>query len=135
MCGFVGCMYNKPQKIEQDMKIKIEMMNSLITHRGPDSEGYYFDDYISFGFRRLSIIDIESGNQPLSYEDERYWMIFNGEIYNYLELREELIKKGYKFSTQSDTEVIIALYSDIKEQTVKKLRGMFSFVIWDKINH
>ncbi|RTR28159.1 asparagine synthase (glutamine-hydrolyzing) [Robertmurraya yapensis] len=134
MCGFVGCMYNKPQKIEQDMKTKIEMMNSLITHRGPDSEGFYFDDYISFGFRRLSIIDIESGNQPLSYEDERYWMIFNGEIYNYLELRKELIKKGYKFSTQSDTEVIIALYSDIKEQAVRKLRGMFSFVIWDKIN-
>ncbi|WP_019153632.1 asparagine synthase (glutamine-hydrolyzing) [Robertmurraya massiliosenegalensis] len=134
MCGFVGCVYNKPQKIKEDMKNKIKKMNTMITHRGPDSEGYYFDEYINFGFRRLSIIDIESGNQPISYENERYWMIFNGEIYNYIELREELIKKGHKFSTESDTEVIIALYSDIKEQTVRKLRGMFSFVIWDKIN-
>ncbi|MEC1742822.1 asparagine synthase (glutamine-hydrolyzing) [Schinkia azotoformans] len=135
MCGFVGCLYNKAQKSNRNMKNKINEMNTIITHRGPDSEGYYFDEHINFGFRRLSIIDLESGNQPLSYENERYWMIFNGEIYNYIELREELINKGYKFSTESDTEVIIALYSDLKEQTVKKLRGMFAFVIWDKIEH
>lgn len=135
MCGFVGCIYNEPQIVNEKLKTKIKKMNTMITHRGPDSEGYFFDEYINFGFRRLSIIDLESGSQPLSYENERYWIIFNGEIYNYIELREELKKKGYKFSTESDTEVIIALFSDIKEQVVKKLRGMFAFIIWDKIEH
>jgi asparagine synthase (glutamine-hydrolysing) len=133
MCGFVGCMYNKPQKINTDMENQIKEMNTIITHRGPDDEGYYMDDYINFGFRRLSIIDIESGHQPLSYENERYWIIFNGEIYNYVELRKEMTDKGFDFATESDTEVIIALYSDIKEQVVGKLRGMFAFVIWDKV--
>ncbi len=80
----------------------------------------------------MSIIDLETGHQPLSYENERYWIIFNGEIYNYVELREELLAKGYKFTTHSDTEVIIALYSAEKEKAVEKLRGMFAFVIWDK---
>ncbi|MDE8565777.1 asparagine synthase (glutamine-hydrolyzing), partial [Anoxybacillus rupiensis] len=94
--------------------------------------GYFFDEHVNFGFRRLSIIDLESGHQPLSYENERYWIIFNGEIYNYVELREELLAKGYKFTTHSDTEVIIALYSAEKEKAVEKLRGMFAFVIWDK---
>lgn len=107
-------------------------MNDIITHRGPDDDGYYVDEHIQFGFRRLSIIDIESGHQPLTYENERYWIIFNGEIYNYVELREELLKEGLTFSTSSDTEVIIALYSHIKEKAVEKLRGMFAFVIWDK---
>lgn len=115
------------------MNEQIKEMNTIITHRGPDDEGYYADEYIHFGFRRLSIIDIESGHQPLSYENERYWIIFNGEIYNYLELRNELINKGYTFTTDSDTEVIIALYSHKKEQAVEQLRGMFAFVIWDKI--
>ena len=133
MCGFVGCMYQKPQMMNTDMDNKIHEMNTIITHRGPDDEGYYFDDYINFGFRRLSIIDIESGHQPLSYENDRYWIIFNGEIYNYIELRKELTEKGYEFSTESDTEVIIALYSDKKERVVEKLRGMFAFVIWDKV--
>lgn len=132
MCGFVGCMFDTAQKVNEEMRNKINKMNTIITHRGPDSEGYFFDEYINFGFRRLSIIDLESGNQPISYENERFWMIFNGEIYNYIELREELLKKGYHFSTDSDSEVIIALYSDIKEQVVRRLRGMFSLVIWDK---
>ena len=133
MCGFVGCMHKNSEKSNTVINNKIKEMNSLITHRGPDDEGYFSDEYVNFGFKRLSIIDIESGSQPLSYENEQYWIIFNGEIYNYIELREELVKKGYEFSTESDTEVIIALYSDIKEQVVLKLRGMFSFVIWDKV--
>lgn len=132
MCGFVGCVHNEPKVINSNIKENIKKMNTIITHRGPDDEGYFFDDHINFGFRRLSIIDIENGNQPLSYENERYWIIFNGEIYNYLELKKELIDKGYKFTTDSDTEVIIALYSSIKERSVRKLRGMFAFVIWDK---
>ncbi|KMY51424.1 asparagine synthase (glutamine-hydrolyzing) [Peribacillus loiseleuriae] len=133
MCGFVGCMHKAPKALHSDIRENIIKMNKMITHRGPDDEGYFFDEFVNFGFRRLSIIDIDNGNQPLSYENERYWIIFNGEIYNYLELKKELMEQGYPFKTDSDTEVIIALYSKIKEQAVRKLRGMFAFVIWDKV--
>ncbi len=132
MCGFIGCVHDHPKAIDEQWKQTFEEMNNMITHRGPDDDGYFFDDYVNFGFRRLSIIDLEAGHQPLSYENERYWIIFNGEIYNYIELREELLEKGYEFATHSDTEVIIALYSHEKEKAVEKLRGMFAFVIWDK---
>ncbi|OSX55503.1 asparagine synthase (glutamine-hydrolyzing) [Anoxybacillus ayderensis] len=132
MCGFVGYISDVPKEINSNWKETFQHMNDLITHRGPDDHGYFFDEYVSFGFRRLSIIDLENGHQPLCYENERYWIIFNGEIYNYVELRDELIKKGCSFSTHSDTEVIVALYSIEKENVVNKLRGMFAFVIWDK---
>jgi len=132
MCGFIGCVHDKSQVFGDVEKQEFENMNTVITHRGPDDDGYFYDSHIQFGFRRLSIIDIESGHQPLQFENERYWIIFNGEIYNYLELREELLAEGITFATSSDTEVIIALYSHIKEKAVEKLRGMFSFVIWDK---
>ncbi|OLS35827.1 asparagine synthase (glutamine-hydrolyzing) [Bacillus sp. MRMR6] len=131
MCGFIGCINEEKRKIPTQ---QFNDMNGIITHRGPDDEGFYEDEWIQFGFRRLSIIDIESGHQPLSFENERYWIIFNGEIYNYLELREELEDAGLTFSTHSDTEVIIALYSQVKEKLVEKLRGMFAFVIWDKVD-
>ncbi|MEK4668780.1 asparagine synthase (glutamine-hydrolyzing) [Niallia sp. FSL R7-0271] len=132
MCGFVGCIHEKEQNFQEAQKEQFANMNRIITHRGPDDEGYFYDEHIQFGFRRLSIIDIESGHQPLTYENERYWIIFNGEVYNYLEIREELVKAGLTFQTNSDTEVIIALYSNEKEKAVEKLRGMFAFVIWDK---
>lgn len=132
MCGFIGCVHDKAQNYRDDQKQQFKNMNDIITHRGPDDDGFYYDDHIQFGFRRLSIIDIECGHQPLTYENERYWIIFNGEVYNYLELREELLKEGLQFATNSDTEVIIALYSHLKEKAVEKLRGMFAFTIWDK---
>ncbi|WP_043934040.1 asparagine synthase (glutamine-hydrolyzing) [Bacillus sp. EB01] len=132
MCGFIGCVHEKPQSYSGEDKQLFKNMNDIITHRGPDDDGYYFDEHIQFGFRRLSIIDIECGAQPLTYENERYWIIFNGEIYNYVELRDELLKEGLNFATHSDTEVIIALYSHLKEKAVDRLRGMFAFVIWDK---
>lgn len=132
MCGFIGCVHEKAQEFRDVQKQQFKNMNDIITHRGPDDDGYYYDEHIQFGFRRLSIIDIESGHQPLTYENERYWIIFNGEIYNYVELREELLNEGLSFNTSSDTEVIIALYSHLKEKAVEKLRGMFAFVIWDK---
>ncbi|HYK73056.1 MAG TPA: asparagine synthase (glutamine-hydrolyzing) [Pseudoneobacillus sp.] len=132
MCGFIGCIHNQPQQFRDEDKQLFKTMNDVITHRGPDDDGFYLDEYIQFGFRRLSIIDIESGHQPLTYENERYWILFNGEIYNYLELREELVKEGLAFATHSDTEVILALYSNLKEKAVEKLRGMFAFLIWDK---
>jgi asparagine synthase (glutamine-hydrolysing) len=132
MCGFIGCVHDKEQHYRDEQKQQFKNMNDIITHRGPDDDGFYYDDHIQFGFRRLSIIDIECGHQPLTYENERYWIIFNGEVYNYLELREELLKEGLQFATNSDTEVIIALYSHLKERAVEKLRGMFAFTIWDK---
>lgn len=132
MCGFIGCIHDQAvENIEPGQQL-FKQMNDLITHRGPDDEGYFVDEHIQFGFRRLSIIDIESGQQPLAYENERYWIIFNGEIYNFVELREELEKEGVAFQTASDTEVIIALFSKMKEKAVEKLRGMFAFMIWDK---
>lgn len=133
MCGFIGCVHDKSQVFSDGQKQQFKNMNNVITHRGPDDDGYFYDSHVQFGFRRLSIIDIESGHQPLHFENERYWIIFNGEIYNYVELREELLAEGITFATSSDTEVIIALYSHLKEKAVEKLRGMFAFVIWDKV--
>ncbi|MYL33814.1 asparagine synthase (glutamine-hydrolyzing) [Pontibacillus yanchengensis] len=132
MCGFIGVIRHMPSPLDEEGKQRFKQRNDIITHRGPDDEGYYHDEHVSFGFRRLSIIDIESGHQPLSYEDERYWMVFNGEIYNYVELRESLQKKGYTFETESDTEVIAVMFSDQREQAFSYLRGMFSILIWDK---
>lgn len=127
MCGIVGA-FGKDVPTDNDLKT----ITTMITHRGPDEVGYYRDSYVKFGFRRLSIIDIENGHQPLTYENYRYTIIFNGEIYNHIEIRESLKKKGLTFQTDSDTETIIALYSVMKEESVKELRGMFSFIIWDK---
>lgn len=132
MCGFIGCMHDHATEQSNTDQQLFKQMNDIITHRGPDDEGYFQDEHIQLGFRRLSIIDIESGAQPLSFENERYWIIFNGEVYNFVELREELVEKGIQFETDSDTEVIIALYSQLKEKAVARLRGMFGFLIWDK---
>ena len=128
MCGFVG-FYSKLGKANE-----YEQMNAMLSaihHRGPDDTGVFQDEWVQFGFKRLSIIDLENGAQPLNDHSKRYWIIFNGEIYNYVELREKLVEQGYPFQTESDTEVIIALYSLYKEESVKLLEGMFSFLIWD----
>jgi asparagine synthase (glutamine-hydrolysing) len=132
MCGFIGCIYDQATEENESQRQLWKQMNDVIVHRGPDDEGYFSDEHIRFGFRRLSIIDLESGGQPLSYENERYWIIFNGEIYNFVELREELAEKGLSFETDTDTEVILALFSELRENAVGRLRGMFAFVIWDK---
>ncbi|SDM12257.1 asparagine synthase (glutamine-hydrolyzing) [Sediminibacillus halophilus] len=132
MCGFIGMIRNQPQAPDQNNKNTFEKQNNVITHRGPDDEGYFYDEYISLGFRRLSIIDIESGQQPFNYDDDHYWMIFNGEIYNYIELRDRLTEKGYTFTTESDTEVIIAMFKEHGTAAFEQLRGMFSVLIWDK---
>lgn len=126
MCGFTGFISkkNKKEKI-------IKEMNDTIIHRGPDDEGYYVDSDIALGFRRLSIIDLKGGEQPIYNENKDLVINFNGEIYNFLELKEELIKCGHKFKSKTDTEVIIHGYEEYGYDVVKKLRGMFSFVIWD----
>ena len=106
-------------------------MADAIRHRGPDDEGFYVSGQVGLGFRRLSIIDLSSGHQPLSNEDGTVWIVFNGEIYNYRTLRQELISKGHTFKTQSDTEVIVHLYEEYGVDCLQKLRGMFAFAIWD----
>ncbi|WP_079529005.1 asparagine synthase (glutamine-hydrolyzing) [Halobacillus hunanensis] len=132
MCGFIGILHKKGNQVNQEYEQQFSKKNNFIKHRGPDDEGYYHDEYISLGFRRLSIIDIESGHQPFQFENDRYWMVFNGEVYNYVELREQLKDKGYTFETESDTEVIAVLFQDQQEQAFSKLRGMFAILIWDK---
>jgi asparagine synthase (glutamine-hydrolysing) len=107
-------------------------MADTIAHRGPDDEGYYVSGPVGLGFRRLSIIDLATGHQPLSNEDGTVWIVFNGEIYNYQELRTFLQAKGHVFKTQTDTEVIVHLYEEFGEDCVEKLRGMFAFAIWDE---
>jgi asparagine synthase (glutamine-hydrolysing) len=110
----------------------VKAMADTIHHRGPDDEGYYVSGPIGLGFRRLSIIDLQSGHQPVSNEDGTIQIIFNGEIYNYRELRAFLLGKGHVFKTQSDTEVIVHLYEELGPQCLEKLRGMFAFAIWDE---
>ena len=127
MCGYVGFT----NTINDANRIIGEMMDK-IKHRGPDSEGKYVDEDIALGFRRLSIIDLNTGSQPIYNEDNSKVLLFNGEIYNFQKIREELIAKGHIFTTKTDSEVLIHGYEEFGEGLLNKLRGMFSFVIWDK---
>lgn len=129
MCGFVG-FFNTSSV--GDRASQIEKMADTIKHRGPDDAHYYLDDDISLGFRRLSIIDLEGGRQPILNEDESKALLFNGEIYNYKELREDLLKAGHRFSTSTDSEVILHGFEEYGKGILQKLRGMFAFIIWDK---
>lgn len=134
MCGYVTVFKDTIIDKEGILECTLKQMTLCIKHRGPDEEGFYIDEHMGMGFRRLSIIDLEKGSQPFSYDDGRYRIVFNGEIYNYVELREQLIKEGMPFTTSSDTEVILALYKKMGSDAVNFLRGMFSFVIWDSEN-
>lgn len=129
MCGICGKLNFDPEASVSQATLKA--MADAIVHRGPDDEGFYISGQIGLGFRRLSIIDLSGGHQPLSNEDKTVWIVFNGEIYNYPELRAFLITKGHIFSTHSDTEVIVHLYEEFGAACVEKLRGMFGFAIWD----
>ncbi|MBR5228101.1 MAG: asparagine synthase (glutamine-hydrolyzing) [Clostridia bacterium] len=126
MCGFVGYVENGEKK--EDL---IKSMADVIKHRGPDDEGIYLDNDIAIAFRRLSIIDLSNGHQPMYNEDNTMVITFNGEIYNFKELREDLEKKGHVFSNNSDTQVILHGYEEYGKEITKKLRGMYAFVIWD----
>lgn len=128
MCGIVAFVDNEKPQIKDQL---IKKMKDRIIHRGPDAEGQYVDDDVALGFRRLSFIDVKSGNQPIFNEDSSKAIEFNGEIYNFEELREELISKGHTFKTHADTEVILHGYEEWGKDVVNKLRGMFGFVIWD----
>ncbi len=132
MCGIAGIIgkggFEEPEK-------SIRMMTDLVKHRGPDGEGFYCDKKIAFGHRRLSIIDLSDfGKQPMTYQD-KFVLIYNGEIYNYIEIREELSNAGFQFHTKTDTEVILAAYDKWGEHCVNHFNGMWSFALYDKIRN
>ncbi|MDQ0224507.1 asparagine synthase (glutamine-hydrolyzing) [Metabacillus niabensis] len=133
MCGFVGGLYYEETAVVSYRNGLFQQANDLIYHRGPDDKGYYHDSHMSMAFRRLSIIDIENGHQPFRYDNGRYMIVFNGEIYNHTELREWLKQIGVDCETNSDTEVLVALYATIGSEVVERIRGMFSFLIWDSV--
>jgi len=130
MCGIVGQWNLDGQPVE---RATIKAMCDLLTHRGPDESGIYMDEdsAIGLGHRRLNIIDLKTGQQPMSYQSESLWITFNGEIYNFQEIRSQLISKKYQFKTNSDTEVILAAYEAYGEECVQYFEGMFAFAIWD----
>src|SRR3989442_6715479 len=129
MCGISGILYS--ERGRRPERRVIEAMTDALIHRGPDEGGCYLDGPVALGNRRLSIIDIAAGRQPIGNEDGTVWITYNGEIYNYAELGEELLAKGHRFQTRSDTEVVLHLYEEAGEDCVERLRGMFAFAIWD----
>ena len=130
MCGICGIFYpDRQQRVDRDL---LAAMNQQIAHRGPDDDGFYVRDNIGLAMRRLSIIDVQTGHQPISNEDESLWIVFNGEIYNHRELRQDLETRGHRYRTRSDTETIVHLYEQYGNDCVQHLRGMFAFAIWDQ---
>jgi asparagine synthase (glutamine-hydrolysing) len=130
MCGITGKLYfDGRQPVDPDL---IQRMMDAITHRGPDGEGRHVAGPVGLGHRRLSIIDLNTGAQPMCNEDGTVWIVYNGEIYNYLDLRAELVARGHTFKSTTDTEVIVHLYEELGEEFIARLRGMFAFAIWDE---
>ena len=130
MCGICGIFFtNQREMVDPGI---LAGMNQQILHRGPDDEGFFVEDNVGLAMRRLSIIDVKSGHQPLANETDSVWIVYNGEIYNHQQLRTELQAKGHQYRTHSDTETIVHLYEEYGSDCVKHLRGMFAFVIWDR---
>lgn len=128
MCGICGIYSFEGEPID---KMLVKSMCDAISYRGPDDEGYFIDKNLALGMRRLSIIDLDTGRQPIHNEDESIWVVFNGEIYNFLELKGELEKKGHRFYTNSDTEAIVHAYEEYGTECLNKFNGMFAFALWD----
>src|ERR1700722_15893805 len=129
MCGIAG-FFGIPDR-SVPTRLLLQRMISAISHRGPDAQGFYVNDEIGLGHARLSIIDIAAGHQPMANAAGDVFVTFNGEIFNYIELRDELIAKGHHFATRSDTEVILEAYRAYGEQCVQHFNGQWSFGIWD----
>jgi asparagine synthase (glutamine-hydrolysing) len=129
MCGICGIVYKDGTSPDRG---RLKAANDLLIHRGPDDEGFHIEGPAGLAMRRLAIIDLDTGHQPISSADGRYTIVFNGEIYNFLELRKEIEAQGYVFRTKTDTEAILVLYQRLGADCVKRLRGMFAFAIWDK---
>ncbi|MGE0131701.1 MAG: asparagine synthase (glutamine-hydrolyzing) [Blastocatellales bacterium] len=130
MCGILGFINSDRNHSADEQTARA--MAAAIRHRGPDDEGFYFKNNVAMGMRRLSIIDLATGHQPISNEDGSVWVVFNGEIYNFQELRQRLLARGHQLSTHSDTEVIVHLYEDYGDELVQHLNGMFTFALWDE---
>jgi asparagine synthase (glutamine-hydrolysing) len=130
MCGIVGIVYKDRER--RVAEAEVTGMRDLLIYRGPDDQGIFMDGNAGLGHRRLSIIDLAGGQQPMTNEDARFWIVFNGEIYNFQDIREDLIQKGHVFRTKSDTEVILHLFEEKGEDCPADLNGIFAFAIWDK---
>ena len=129
MCGIAGIFeFGEDAHVESGV---LQRMCDAMAHRGPDDDGFYTQGGIGLGMRRLSIVDLATGHQPIANEDGSIWIVFNGEIYNHRSLREQLITRGHRYSTRSDTETIVHLYEEYGKDCVQHLRGMFAFAIWD----
>lgn len=129
MCGICGALALADEAVVGADSLRA--MNNTLIHRGPDDEGYYRDERVGLAMRRLSIIDLTAGHQPISNEDGTLWIVFNGEIYNYRELRGDLQKRGHQFATHTDTEVVIHAYEEFGADCLERLNGMFAFAVWD----
>src|ERR1041385_9196331 len=130
MCGIAGVMkFGQDERADSSV---VRRMCSAMTHRGPDDEGVYADGPVGIGMRRLSIIDVAGGHQPISNETGTVWIVFNGEIYNHAELRRTLEPLGHRYRTNSDTETIVHLYEEYGHECVNHLRGMFALAVWDR---
>ncbi len=128
MCGICGISHTLQQPVDRPL---LQAMNAAITHRGPDGDGFYIQPGIGLAMRRLAIIDLNTGDQPIANEDQSIWLVFNGEIFNFRELRATLEKRGHQFKTQTDTECIVHLYEDHGDDCLQYLRGQFAFALWD----
>ena len=130
MCGICGIFHSeRTRRVNRDL---LAGMNRQIVHRGPDDDGFLVEENVGLAMRRLSIIDIQTGHQPLSNEDGDIWIVFNGEIYNHQDLRKDLESRGHRYRSKSDTETIVHLYEEYGSKCVEHLRGMFAFAIWDR---
>jgi asparagine synthase (glutamine-hydrolysing) len=130
MCGICGAFHtDSNSRVERSA---LAGMNMQIVHRGPDDEGLFIDGSVGFAMRRLSIIDLQSGHQPMANEDQNLWIVYNGEIYNHQQLRNVLESRGHRYRTRSDTETILHLYEEYGADCVQHLRGMFAFAIWNR---
>src|SRR5438477_6647652 len=130
MCGIAGIIKLNPQ--EKVNEVLLKRMGDVLQHRGPDDEGFWIQGPVGLAHRRLSIVDVAGGRQPMTNEDHTVWIVFNGEIYNHRQLRQELEAKGHRYRTRSDTETILHLYEEEGERCVERLQGMFAFAIWDR---
>jgi asparagine synthase (glutamine-hydrolysing) len=132
MCGITGFIYADERPADRSI---LERMNRRIIHRGPDEDGFYVKGNVGLAMRRLSIIDLAGGQQPIHNSDRTKWLIFNGEIYNYQSLREDLLKRGHELYTKSDTEAVLHLYEEYGVDCLQHLRGMFAFAVWDEVEN
>ena len=130
MCGICGIVH--PDRNQHASTTALTAMNRRIVHRGPDDEGYWVEENVGLAMRRLSVIDVKTGQQPLTNETRDIWIVYNGEVYNHAELRADLEPKGHRYRTHSDTESLVHLYEEYGNDCVKRLRGMFAFAIWDR---